>query len=111
MLPFLPPHRPEIRASMPALCGSRHDADTPIDVGDSAGEPPGKRRGQERRRETDIVDVDQFTDGRALTGFVQEKVKVLQTRRGPRLEWSRRDGVHADVLVAELIGQIPDCAL
>ena len=60
-------------------CGSRHDADAPIDVGDRAGEPPGKRRGQERRRETDIVDVDQFTDGRALDRLVQKKVKVLQT--------------------------------
>ena len=52
---------------------------TPPSVGDGAGEPAGKGRGQERRRETDIIDVDQFTDGRALNGFVQEKVKVLQT--------------------------------
>ena len=75
------------------------------------GEPPGKRRRQERRRETDIVDVDQFADGRALDGLVQKKVEVLQTRGGPGLQRSRRDGVHADVLVAELIGEIADGAL
>src|SRR3954452_12062256 len=84
-------------------CGSRHDADAPIDVGDRAGEPAGKRRGQERGREADIVNVDQLADGRALAGFVQKKVKVLQTRRSPGLERPWRDGVNADVLLTELI--------
>ena len=47
------------------------------------GQPARVRRGKECAGEADVHDVDQLADRRALRGFGQEQIEVLE-RRTPR---------------------------
>jgi hypothetical protein len=74
------------------LLASRHDAKLAIDISSCSGQPSRKRRGQIGCRETYVIDVDQFTNGRAIESFSPKDVEMFEPRggSGPAARTTRR---------------------
>ena len=77
-----------------------------VDVDESACHAPRERRRQVDAGMADVHDVDQLSEGRLVRGLVEEQLEVLDARRRPCLQRTRRDGVDADALRSEFVGQI-----
>src|SRR5438034_11801976 len=67
-----------------------------------SGDEPRGVMGQERGGKADVVDAHQTAGGSLALRLLQKLVEFRNPRSGASSEWSRRDGVDADALRAEL---------
>ena len=74
-------------------------------------DPPGVGGRQVSRCHADVVDVHQLADRGPVRGLVEEQIEVLQAARRPRLDGAGRNGMHADALGPQLIGQVANARL
>src|SRR6266481_4159614 len=85
---------------------SGHDAGAAVDIDGPARDTVSEGRGEIGAGVANVHDVDQLAQWRLFRRLVQQKLEVFQTRRGPRLEWARRDRVYPDAPWPQLVGEV-----
>ena len=75
-------NKPTILLSLIHISCSSHDVYPTIDIDGVAGQAPGVRRSKESAGKSDVHDVNQFPERRALSRLVEQQIKIFQTRCG-----------------------------
>src|SRR5262249_59985024 len=88
-----------------------HDVVATVNVKRLAGDEAGRVVREEGGGGAHVLDADEAARRRFRFCLVEQRIKFGDARGGARGERSRRDGVHADALRAELGGDIADRAL
>src|SRR5262245_11928761 len=88
-----------------------HDMVAAVDVKRLAGDEAGSAVREGGGGNAPVLDADEAARRRLRFCLVEQRIKFGNARGSARGERSRRDGVHADALRAELGGDIADRAL